>query len=440
VAIQATGSRPSPRTLSLFVLLVLVAGSGCLVLSLVTQIGGQWRAVGVECYLLALLLFVGELRAIPVPRGDDATDQITVSSTFATALVIVGPLSLALLVQAAAVAVDDLVHGRPRRILRFNIGQYLLTLAATRLAFCLASGEPLFAMSTEFESSHIPAALLAGLVYFVVNNGLVATVVALDTGLPAAQVLGDDVRFQLATSSILLGLAPVAAHAGQFSVVMLPLLALPMAGVHSNARMALNRQREALHDSLTGLPNREFLRRRAEKALATSQASGQNMAVMLLDLDHFKEINDTLGHHVGDEVIREVAARLLGTVGDDVMVARLGGDEFAVVMPELERLGAARELAGRINDRLREPVVVDGVRMGVQASIGIAFAPQHADSVGSLLKRADIALYACRAWSTRRRGSCASTAPSAPLFRSPCRCRPSLHGARSGNCARSRSR
>jgi diguanylate cyclase (GGDEF)-like protein len=252
-------------------------------------------------------------------------------------------------------------------------------------------------VTTELTAQDIPAALLAGGAYFLVNNGLVATVVALSTGLTASEVLADDVRFQMATSSILLGLAPVTAHAANFSVFMLPLLLLPMLGVHSNARMALNRQREALHDNLTGLPNREFFRRRAEKALLTSQAADQRMAIMILDLDHFKEINDTLGHHIGDEVLMEVANRLVGTAPEGVTMARLGGDEFAAVIPDVARPQDVLDLAARVAERLREPIVVDGVRMGVQASIGISLAPDHADSVPTLLKRADIALYRAKA-------------------------------------------
>jgi diguanylate cyclase (GGDEF)-like protein len=114
---------------------------------------------------------------------------------------------------------------------------------------------------------------------------------------------------------------------------------------------------------------------------------------MLIDLDHFKEINDTMGHHVGDQVIREVANRLSAIADDDVTVARLGGDEFAVLLTAVEGATAVHLMATDLLARLREPVVVDSVRLGVQASIGIAVAPQDADSFETLLKRADIALY-----------------------------------------------
>jgi diguanylate cyclase (GGDEF)-like protein len=391
VVIVTTGSRRSPA-LYPFIGLTLVAGVSVLALTLFTQLSESWGSVGPQCYLLALMLFVGELRAIPVPRGDDTTDQLTVSSTFATALVLIGPLSLALLVQAAAVATDDLRNKGPRRVMVFNIGQYLLTLTATRLTFCLLTGHSVFSLTTRFEPGDIPAALLASVAYFAVNNGLVATAVAIDKGTPVLRVLGEDVRFQLATSSILLGLAPVAAHVGEFSVVMLPLLVLPILGVHSNAQMSLKRQHEALHDALTGLPNRELLRKRAQRAIAKTDVE-HPLAVLLIDLDHFKEINDTMGHHVGDQVLREVASRLTAIARRDITVARLGGDEFAVLLSNMPNAVAVNEFASEFAEKLRQPVVVDGVRLGVQASIGIALAPQDADSFETLLKRADIALY-----------------------------------------------
>jgi diguanylate cyclase (GGDEF)-like protein len=114
---------------------------------------------------------------------------------------------------------------------------------------------------------------------------------------------------------------------------------------------------------------------------------------MLLDLDHFKEVNDTLGHQVGDGLLREVATRLIAAVPEEITVARLGGDEFAILVPAATGVPAVTALAERVAGRLREPVVAEGVRIGVQASIGIALCPEHANTVQTLLQRADIALY-----------------------------------------------
>jgi diguanylate cyclase (GGDEF)-like protein len=118
--------------------------------------------------------------------------------------------------------------------------------------------------------------------------------------------------------------------------------------------------------------------------------------VMLIDLDHFKEINDTLGHHAGDRLLRDVAARLRAAVHTPATVARLGGDEFGVLVPDVARSVEAAAIAQRLLARLREPFSIDGLRIEVDASIGIACAPEHGSAVEQLVQRADIAMYAAK--------------------------------------------
>jgi diguanylate cyclase (GGDEF)-like protein len=384
-----------PVAVTGYVCLVFGAGLAALGRLLWVQIPvTPWTSLEMPAlYLLAILLFVGELRPLLIARGDGDIDRVTVSATFAVALVLIGPLVIALLAQAFAVAVDDLGRSRRWQRITFNMGQYLLTLVAARWVFALASGHGFADPLTTLAPRDILPALLAAAAYFLVNNGTVAIVVALDSGQNPLAVLREDIRVQGMASSILLGLAPVAAAVADFSLFMLPLLVLPLVGVQHNAWIAAQRQHEALHDNLTGLPNRELFRRRSERALTQSESSGRMVAVMLLDLDHFKEVNDTLGHHVGDGLLREVASRVTAVVPDEVTVARLGGDEFAVLVPDAVSLATVTALADTIAARLREPVVADGVRIGVQASIGIATSPEHASTIETLLKRADIALY-----------------------------------------------
>ena len=148
---------------------------------------------------------------------------------------------------------------------------------------------------------------------------------------------------------------------------------------------------QALHDSLTDLPNRLMFDRAATAALATADTC----AVLLLDLDRFKEINDTLGHAAGDAVLQQVGTRLSTAVGDAACVARLGGDEFAVVMVD----GATRDataLAERIRATLLAPLDIAGVTLTLDASIGIALSPEHGNDIASLLRRADVAMYAAK--------------------------------------------
>jgi len=154
-------------------------------------------------------------------------------------------------------------------------------------------------------------------------------------------------------------------------------------------REAEERRFEALHDPLTGLPNRSMFIQAADAA----SRSGRMAAVMLMDLDRFKEVNDTLGHHNGDLLLREVSRRLASVVRRGDTVARLGGDEFAVLLPSLASLDEAVATADRLADSVREPITVDELSLEIGVSIGIAVAPEHGADASTLLQRADVAMY-----------------------------------------------
>ena len=148
----------------------------------------------------------------------------------------------------------------------------------------------------------------------------------------------------------------------------------------------------AMHDSLTGLPNRVQLRQHLDRAIARGKRHNQLLAVMGLDLDRFKSINDTLGHATGDALLAEVAARLRENVRETDMVGRLGGDEFAIVAEDLETPDDAVRLARRICTALAEPYHVNGHDVTTSASVGIALGPGE-DEADILMKNADLALY-----------------------------------------------
>jgi diguanylate cyclase (GGDEF)-like protein len=160
-------------------------------------------------------------------------------------------------------------------------------------------------------------------------------------------------------------------------------------------REAAVNEHQALHDALTGLPNRRLLFDRTESALAAARRDSGDTAVLLLDLDRFKEVNDTLGHHNGDLLLCQVAERLLACLRDVDTLCRLGGDEFAVLLPRTDVDGAT-VAAGRLAEALVLPVEVDGLSVAVSASIGIACAPDHGDGATELLQRADVAMYAAK--------------------------------------------
>jgi diguanylate cyclase (GGDEF)-like protein len=158
-------------------------------------------------------------------------------------------------------------------------------------------------------------------------------------------------------------------------------------------------RRQAVTDELTGLGNRRYLFEHGEQRLRAADR-GDRIALMLIDLDNFKEVNDTLGHHAGDELLRETARRLAARVSHPDLLVRLGGDEFALVFP----LGAADDgcrIAERILDRVTRPLVIEGVRVRVDASAGIAESNSSDGSVADLLRRADVAMYAAKGRSSR---------------------------------------
>jgi diguanylate cyclase (GGDEF)-like protein len=162
-------------------------------------------------------------------------------------------------------------------------------------------------------------------------------------------------------------------------------------------------QRLATTDALTGLPNRTLFADRVSQAIsATKRENGRRVALMLMDLDHFKEINDTLGHAAGDEVLMEVARRLSQVLRDGDTLTRLGGDEFAILLPNAENARhAAESVAQKILQRLSSPVTVADNELYLGASMGIALYPDNGLDVQSLLSHADVAMYACKNRDTR---------------------------------------
>jgi diguanylate cyclase (GGDEF)-like protein/PAS domain S-box-containing protein len=161
-----------------------------------------------------------------------------------------------------------------------------------------------------------------------------------------------------------------------------------------NEIIALRHQ--AMHDGLTDLPNRMMLFDRLAEALEMARGDGRLIALLLMDLDRFKEVNDTFGHHFGDVLLKQVAFRLRNQLHVDDTVARLGGDEFAIVLTSAVDANAVAMTARRILNSLQQPFVVEGQVLEVGASIGIALYPQHGSDARTLMRRADVAMYATK--------------------------------------------
>ncbi|HYM49038.1 MAG TPA: PAS domain S-box protein [Candidatus Limnocylindrales bacterium] len=163
---------------------------------------------------------------------------------------------------------------------------------------------------------------------------------------------------------------------------------------------------QSRHDALTGLPNRVLLSEQLTEALEAAAANHTSVALLVMDLDQFKEVNDTFGHHAGDRLLEQVGPRLTAHLNDPSVVARLGGDEFAVLLPGADAAEAI-ELASTVLEELDRPFEVEGQQLDVAASIGVAIFPEDGDNAEAILRRADIALFVAK----RSRGTAVSYAP-----------------------------
>jgi diguanylate cyclase (GGDEF)-like protein/PAS domain S-box-containing protein len=153
----------------------------------------------------------------------------------------------------------------------------------------------------------------------------------------------------------------------------------------------------ALHDTLTGLPNRILLQDRLSQAITLACRNKERVAVLMLDLDHFKHINDSLGHHIGDGLLEAVSRRLRACLRDSDIVGRLGGDEFIIALPEVANNQDSEEVVQKVLASLLDPFEIDGHKLQISGSIGIAQYPLDGENPGVLLRAADTAMYAAKA-------------------------------------------
>jgi len=388
---------PKPRreTLASLYIAAIIAG-GIAVLTAVALLGGAHliRDLELPVVILAVAVVIGEL--VPVRLGDGEGEMVP-STTFAFALLLFAGIGPAVITQAVASTLADRLHRKRLVHWAFNIGQYMLTIGTSGVVFDLLAGAP---RAGSFSARQLVAALVAGGVYFLVNTGAVSTVIALTSGSRIRDEFSGELMRQTANEGIMLGLAPLAVLAVHSSVVLLPLLALPLLAVQRAGTHALASRRLALHDALTGLPNRVLFADRARRAIASAHRSDARVVLMLIDLDRFKDINDTLGHHYGDEVLRQMAERLTRLLDPRDTVARLGGDEFGVVLRSVKSAREGLGVAAAIRRALAEPFEAQGVSLELGGSVGVAVHGDDGDDVETLMQRADVAMYQAKEGAT----------------------------------------
>nr|WP_310429905.1 EAL domain-containing protein [Catenuloplanes niger] len=359
---------------------------------------GQVADLPLAFWVLAALAVLIDARPF-TPIGRRRLGAAILASVSLTFAILLGwGLGPAIVVQVVAVGVCGVRMRSSVWRTGFNTAQHVLALAAAA-AVLTAGPELAFRAGGNPSWTDVLAVVAASAAWFAVTYGTVTVAVWLRFGgrWPAMFVSG--LGFELLSAGALLFLGPLLVVAAHLSAALIPLILVPLYAVYRMARLTTAHEKISRLDPLTGLGNRKALLTEvadqiaghAERA-ARGEANG-HMALLLLDLDRFKRVNDALGHAVGDRLLTEVAKRLATVVGPPATLARLGGDEFAVLAPRLADATAARRLAVEIAGALDEPVPLDGLPLDIGGSIGVAVYPEHGTDFETLMRHADVAMY-----------------------------------------------
>ena len=394
---SASGARLRPTTrlgaLDRYVMAVVVAGLASWVAAGFIEHDSwqrptNWPAVA----MFACLLTVGELSSVGWLRLKDA-GEVTPGWAFGFALLLLGSPTLAMLSMAVASVLPDLIHRKGLRRTCFNAAQTVLALFAATVVLTVAGFGGPIAMHTTFPPARMVAIVVAAVVIFLTNSILTCVAIALNLGLSVLSVLRRASGLGGSADGALLVLSPLFVISADFSLVTVPLLGLIAFLVYNSACRALEREHRSGHDHLTGLLNAPAFHDHVNGYLTSSVATAWRGCVLLLDLDEFKSLNDRLGHHIGDEVLRRVGELLEFDQSEGAVAARLGGDEFAVFFPDISDVTVVRTRAAELAERLSAPMEIKGFPISTSASIGGALLDRASSSSEEILRHADLAMY-----------------------------------------------
>jgi len=347
---------------------------------------------------LVALALVAELRPVVLPGNDP--HGVVVSDAFVFAILYVYGIGPAVVAQALVTLCSEIAHRKTPWKIAFNMGQYTVSLASAWLVVVAFGAAPAIdSRIGTIDSGDIGWMFLTWVVYFLVNNTLVSGVSG-DEGQTFREAFFEDFWYYVLTHFAVFVLSPVIALVALGPWQLLPLFLLPLFAVYKAAAISREKDHAAMHDSLTELPNRSLLMERLTDAIETGARESTRVGVLLLDLNRFKEVNDTLGHATGDKLLAIAASRIRSAVRPGDTVARLGGDEFTVVLPGLGDDLTAIEVAGRVRLAITEPFVIDDSMIDVDVSVGIAVYPDHGEDVETLLRHADVAMYLAKEHNT----------------------------------------
>jgi diguanylate cyclase (GGDEF)-like protein len=374
-----------------FVIAIATAGLGLVGWALAREAGTFVEDADSTILLLAAAVLAAELFPLDLPSRDE---QVTFSTPFAFALLIDRGTATTVIVVPLMLLIADTLRRRPPDRTLFNVGQYAVCYAVAGAVFGLLGG-PSGGAAVRLE--HVPALAASGAVFMLLNTLLASTPPAFAHGARVSEEVRSDLGFQAWSTAVLVSLAPIVFLVVTEEPALFPLLALPLAAIQLGARQATINQHRAHHDTLTGLPNRVLLQERLAALLTQAEARLETVAVLLLGLDAFSEVNETLGHRYGDALLRDVARRLGAAAPERQLLARFGGDEFAVITRPVGDEGETERLAHELLDALRPQAHIGGIDLDVRATVGIACHPRDGDDAELLLVRAAMALHAGKA-------------------------------------------
>jgi diguanylate cyclase (GGDEF)-like protein len=386
-------TRRVPSRVHLFAWGVIAVGTALLARALSDGSFAVVADAGPVLIVLAVLCVVAERVTLRLPRQRDDS-RFTTGSLFAFSILILFGAVPATIAWTIASVVDDVGARRGALKVAFNVAQYTISMAAAGAVLTATSGLP-DARGGGVSLDDASGLAVAAVVLFAVNHGIASIVSALATGSSIMRQVWGDEGMVVLVDCMQLAYAPIVAVIATYDLALLPLLGVPFAAIYLSGREAERRNHDALHDALTGLPNRTLFRRRLDQQLKRTDGAQSGCAVLFVDLDRFKEVNDGLGHAEGDSVLKQVAERIVTTARADALVARLAGDEFALLVPRAAQHGTAEPLARRLVAALEEPFTVGTLGVTVGASVGIATS-RDGDDAEELLRRSDVAMYTAK--------------------------------------------
>ncbi|MGE0879647.1 MAG: putative bifunctional diguanylate cyclase/phosphodiesterase [Acidimicrobiia bacterium] len=344
----------------------------------------------------AVLAFIAEARPMPWLSRQDG-GEVTASWTFTIALLLCVPVGTALLVCGLNSAIIEIARRKLLSRTVFNVANEVFSLAIAAALMSLLT-EPEWMLGSGVRVAWwAAAAFLSGGAAMVANSAFTCAAIAISQRASIAGLLRTGLLVNLTMDGLLLALAPIFVIVVQRSLLLAPLLLTTVWAVYKSGNLALRNRHDAIHDMLTGLPNRRHFTTHGSLIIESAGRRRRRAAVVHLDLNGFKAINDRLGHHMGDQVLCEAADRLRRSVRNVDLLARLGGDEFAIILTEVSEITDAESAVRRMASVLSEPLEIEGIPVCLEGSFGVALFPDHGADLNAALQSADLAMYAAKA-------------------------------------------